>query len=395
MMNFLKNPCNIYLSFLTFYLIQGVMIPTGGTVFSQLILSCAMLMGIYYTVKTICLPNIPVYFTGLNMLFFMFIIYGILLLFSNHHYIIIFSWSEVPNSTFLKNIFLSLPNVYVFYYFSRKGYLTEKALKKWVIVFLASSVFRYIDNQMAFLDMMQLKGVQTKEMTNNMGYLFVALMPTIAVFKDKVRIQYGILILCMAFIMMAMKRGAIIVGTIMLIYILYFNYKYNKNVSKRKVIVFSLFIIVAAYFITEYMLESSDYFMSRIEQTKEGNSSGRNALYERYWNHFKNETDIFKYLLGNGANATLGIGVNYAHNDWLEIAIDEGVLGLVIYCIYWFCFWRTIASIKYNITAKLVLTLTFISFLIMTVFSMSYTEYSIYSCSVFGYYLAHYKEKEQ
>lgn len=395
MMKFLKNPCNIYLSFLTFYLIQGVMIPTGGTVFSQLILSCAMLMGIYYTVKTICLPNIPVYFTGLNMLFFMFIIYGILLLFSNHHYIIIFSWSEVPNSTFLKNIFLSLPNIYVFYYFSRKGYLTEKALKKWVIVFLASSVFRYIDNQMALLNMMQLKGVQTKEMTNNMGYLFVALMPTIAVFKDKVRIQYGILILCMAFIMMAMKRGAIIVGTIMLIYILYFNYKYNKNVSKRKVIVFSLFIIVAAYFITEYMLESSDYFMSRIEQTKEGNSSGRNALYERYWNHFKNETDIFKYLLGNGANATLGIGVNYAHNDWLEIAIDEGVLGLVIYCIYWFCFWRTIASIKYNITAKLVLTLTFISFLIMTVFSMSYTEYSIYSCSVFGYYLAHYKEKEQ
>ena len=143
------------------------------------------------------------------------------------------------------------------------------------------------------------------------------------------------------------------------------------------------------------MMESSDYFMSRIEQTKEGNSSGRNALYERYWNHFKNETDIFKYLLGNGANATLGIGVNYAHNDWLEIAIDEGVLGLVIYCIYWFCFWRTIASIKYNITAKLVLSLTFISFLIMTVFSMSYTEYSIYSCSVFGYYLAHYKEKEQ
>lgn len=395
MIKFLKNPCNIYLSFLTFYLIQGVMIPTGGTVFSQLILFCAMLMGIYYTVKTICLPNIPVYFTGLNMLFLMFIIYGILLLFSNHHYIIIYSWSEVPNSTFLKNIFLSLPNVYVFYYFSRKGYLTEKALKKWVIVFLASSVFRYIDNQMALLNMMQLKGVQTKEMTNNMGYLFVALMPTIAVFKDKVRIQYGILILCMAFIMMAMKRGAIIVGTIMLIYILYFNYKYNKNVSKRKVIVFSLFIIVAAYFITEYMMESSDYFMSRIEQTKEGNSSGRNALYERYWNHFKNETDIFKYLLGNGANATLGIGVNYAHNDWLEIAIDEGVLGLVIYCIYWFCFWRTIASIKYNITAKLVLTLTFISFLILTVFSMSYTEYSIYTCSVFGYYLAHYKEKEQ
>ena len=180
-----------------------------------------------------------------------------------------------------------------------------------------------------------LMGKDVKETTNNMGYLFVALMPTVALFKNKIRIQYVILIFCMAFIMMGMKRGAIIIGAVSLIYFLYFNYRYNKNVSKIKVVGFSLLIIVAAFFITEYMIDSSDYFESRIEQTKNGSSSGRDKIYEHFWNHFKNELDSSKFLLGNGANATLGIGINYAHNDWLEIAINQGVLGLVIYFIYW------------------------------------------------------------
>lgn len=397
MIRFLKNPCNFYITLMSFYSMQGTMIPTGGTAFSQLILLVTMLMGLYYTVKTISLKGKPVYFKGLSLLFFTLTIYGIILLFSDHHYVIKAKLidNEVTNFSYLKSLFLSLPNIYTFYYFSKEGYLTEKALRKWVIVFIGISVFRFFDYQITSIQSMLLIGKDVKETTNNMGYLFVALMPTVALFKNKIRIQYVILIFCMAFIMMGMKRGAIIIGAVSLIYFLYFNYRYNNNVSKIKVIGFSLLIIVAAYFITEYMIDSSDYFESRIEQTKNGSSSGRDKIYEHFWNHFKNELDSSKFLLGNGANATLGIGINYAHNDWLEIAINQGVLGLVIYFIYWLCFWRTVSSIKHNQTAKLVLTLTFISFFIKTIFSMSYTGYSMVSCSVFGYYLAHYKEKEQ
>lgn len=380
---------------MSFYSMQGTMIPTGGTVFSQLIFLIAMLMGLYYTIKTIGLNNKPVYFTGLNLLFLMFIIYGVLLLLSDHHYVIKYNGTVVPNFNYLKSIFQSLPNIYMFYYFSRLGYLTENNLRKWIIVFIGISVFRYFDNQMAFIQEMMLQGSDAKETTNNMGYLFASLIPTVAVFKDKTRIQYGLLIFCMAFLIMGMKRGAIIVGTVSMIYFLYFNYKYNKNVSKSRVVIFSLLIVITAYFIIDYMLESSDYFASRLQQTEKGYSSGRNEIYEHFWSHFKNEMNAFKFLFGNGANATLSIGVNYAHNDWLEIAINQGVLGLIIYCIYWLCFIKTIKSIKYNRTAKLVLALTFISFLIMTIFSMSYTGYSMIACTVFGYYLAHCKEIEK
>lgn len=397
MIKFLKNPCNVYISLLAFYSIQGGIIPTGGTVFSQLILFVAMLMGLYYTVKTISLNGQPVYLKTLTLLFFTLVVYGVILLFSDHHYVIhakLFD-NEVSNFSYLKNLFLSFPNIYTFYYFSRRGYLTEETLRKWVVLFFGIAVFRFFNYQIASIQAMLLSGISdVEETTNNMGYLFVALIPSVAIFKGKTRIQYCLLILCMVFIMMAMKRGAILIGVVSLIYFLYFNYKYNNNVSKIKVILFSVLIIIAAYFITEFMMDSSDYFISRIEQTKEGSSSGRDAIYEHFWNHFKNETDTYKFLLGNGANATLGIGINYAHNDWLEIAINQGVFGLIIFSIYWLGFFRTILSTKYNKTARFVLTITFIAYFIRAMFSMSYTEYSIFSCTVFGYYLAHYKDVE-
>lgn len=396
MKKFLKNPCNIYISLLAFYSMQGTIIPTGGTIFSQLILLIAMLMGLYYTAKTRQMKGKPIYFKGLNLLFVTLVVYGVILLLSDHHYIIkakLFD-NEVSKSSYLKSLFLSFPNIYTFYYFSRKNLLTESALRKWVIAFLGIAIFRFFDYQITSLQTLLLNGEDVEETTNNMGYLFVALMPGVVLFKNNIKLQYGIMIVCMTFVMMGMKRGAIIVGVVSLIYYLYFNFKYNNQISKGKVLFFSILIIVAAYFITEHMIESSDYFMSRIAQTREGNSSGRNEIYEYFWNHFKNEMDTFKFLFGNGANATLDIGINYAHNDWLEIAINQGVLGLVVYAIYWLCFCRTIKSIKYNKSAKLVLTLTFISFFIKTLFSMSYTGYSLFSCTVFGYYLAHCKNVE-
>lgn len=391
MKKIINNPCNVYISLLAFYSMQGTIIPTGGSALSQMIALITMLMGLYYTVKTMQMKGKPLYFKGLNLLFLTLVVYGVILLFSDHQFIVkarLFD-NEVGKSSYLKSLFLSFPNIYTFYYFSKKNLLTESSLRKWVIAFIGIAIFRFFDYQITTLQTMLLNGSNAEEVTNNMGYLFVALIPGVVLFKDNVKLQYCLLIICMTFVMMGMKRGSIIVGVFSLIYYLYFNFKYNNRVSKGKVVFFSILLIVAAYFITEHMMESSDYFMNRIAQTKEGNSSGRNEIYEHFWNHFKNEMNTFKFLFGNGANATLDIGENYAHNDWLEIAINQGVLGLVVYAIYWLCFLRTIKSIRYNKTAKLVLSLTFISFFIMTLFSMSYTEYSIFSCTVFGYYLAH------
>lgn len=373
------------------------MIPTGGSALSQMIVLVTMLMGLYYTVKVMAMKGKPVYFKGLNLLFFIFVVYGLVLLFSDHHYVIKakrFGDGTVSNFSFLKNIFLSLPNIYTFYYFSTKKYLTEKLLKGWVFALFGVAVFRFFDNQMSAIQVQLLEGIDSDEVTNNMGYLFVALIPSVALFRNKSLLQYGMMIFCMAFIVLGMKRGAIIVGVLLMLYFLYFNYRYHQSMSKTKVLFFSALIVIAAVYIVQYMMETSDYFMARIAQTEEGGSSGRDAIYEHFWNHFKNETDNVKFIFGNGANATLGIYINYAHNDWLEIAINQGVLGLVTYAFYWLCFLKTIWNTKHNKTARLVLSLAFISFFVETIFSMSYTGYSMMACTTFGYCLAHCQDQE-
>ena len=397
MTKFLKNPCNIYISLLAFYSMQGTMIPTGGSALSQMIVLTTMLMGLYYTVKVVAMKGKPVYFKGLNLLFFIFVVYGLVLLFSDHHYVIKakrFGDGTVSNFSFLKSIFLSLPNIYTFYYFSTKKYLTEKLLKGWVFALFGVAVFRFFDNQMSTIQVQLLEGIDSDEVTNNMGYLFVALIPSVALFRHKSFLQYGMMIFCMAFIVMGMKRGAIIVGVLLMLYFLYFNYRYHQSMSKTKVLFFSALIVIAAVYIVQYMMETSDYFMARIAQTEEGGSSGRDAIYEHFWNHFKNETDNVKFIFGNGANATLGIYINYAHNDWLEIAINQGVLGLVVYALYWLGFLKTIWNTKHNKTARLVLSLAFISFFVESIFSMSYTGYSMMACTTFGYCLAHCQDQE-
>lgn len=394
MNRFFKNPCNLYITLQAFYSMQGVMIPTGGTILSQAILMVTMLMGIYYMIQTFSMSGKPVYFKGLNLLFFTLSVYGILLLLSNHHYMVKAFGYVIPKSNYLKYLFLSFPNVYTFYYFARKGYLTESLLRKWVIVFFCIAIFRYFDYQMSALQQLALAGSDAEEVTNNMGYVFAALIPSLAIFRRNIRLQYGLLLVCIAFIVMGMKRGAVLVGAVSLLYFVYLSYKYNRF-SRWKMLFFVLLIVVASIGIVQYMLDTSDYFVGRVMQTEEGGSSGRDAIYGFFWNHFVNERDTFKYLFGNGANATLEIGVNYAHNDWLEIAINQGVLGLLVYLFYWLCFLKTVRQAKCNRTAQMVLTLTFLTFFIKTMFSMSYTDYSMVSCCAFGYYLVHYRDTER
>lgn len=379
----------------TFYSMQGSIIKTGGSTFSQLLVLFLIAMGLYYTFKTLLLPNKPVFFFGLNLLFAMFAVYGTILLFSDHHYIIQAKLydNEVSNTSYLKNIFMSLPNIYAFYYFTYKGFLSVESLKKWAYVFFCVAIFRFFDFQIGALQAAAILGNDATEVTNNMGYLFAALIPYVVLFENNLKKQYGLIIVCLIFLFWGMKRGAILVGILSLIYFMYFNYKFQGNISKLKIVLSTVILIAIGTIFFNYMMTSSDFFLMRYNATLEGGTNGRDYLFTTFYNHFIHESDSFKLFLGNGANATLEIGTNFAHNDWLEIAINQGILGLIVYAMYWFGFMQVISDSQHNHQAKLVFVLTFIGFFTKTFFSMSYTDYSITVSSIFAFYLANYNNQ--
>ena len=104
-------------------------------------------------------------------------------------------------------------------------------------------------------------------------------------------------------------------------------------------------------------------------------------------NHFLSEDNFVNFMFGHGANGSIRMFYDYAHNDWLELAINQGILGLFLYLLYWFGLNKYRIKSKHNNVIHAYFTLFIIVFLIKSFFSMSYNM-NIYASSVLGYMIA-------
>lgn len=384
------NRCDWFIIAWVLYYLQGVLYPTGGAISTGL-LGINLLVSIYCAIKIWKMPNNPPYIKGLNLLVLMFTIYGFaLILMSPSTIYYRMSGMSMASYNYIKAIYLSILPIYAFYYFSLKGYLTAERLRWWAVVFCISCVVSYFIYMQQSMEALLERGSSREEITNNVGYLFLSLIPVWVLYRKKPLLQYTGLAFSMAFLLMGMKRGAIAIGGVVFIYLIWQIIRNTRGKQRAIVILLTATLaIVGVYFVID-MMTSSDYFMQRLEDTKEGNSSGRDSLYSFFWTYFTEKADAIQYLFGRGANGTLEIYYNYAHNDWLEIAVNQGLLGIIVYAFYWkklYSTWRK----STNIEAKTILALVGIIYFAQTLFSMSYGDMTYVSTSVLGYALATYK----
>ncbi len=385
------NRCDWFIIVWVVYYLQGVLYSSGGAISTGL-LGINLLVSIYCAIKIWQMPNNPPYIKGLNLLVLMFSIYGFALILMNPstvHYSM--SGMSMASYNYIKSIYLSILPIYAFYYFSLKGYLTAERLRWWAVVFCISCVISYYIYMQQAMERILARGSSAEEITNNAGYLFLSLIPIFVLFRKKPLLQYAGLAFCMAFILMGMKRGAILIGGVVVPYLIWQIIKNARGKQRFIVILLTAVLAVAGVYFVIDMMTSSDYFLQRLEATKEGNSSGRDSLYSFFWTYFTEKADAIQYLFGRGANGTLEIYYNYAHNDWLEIAVNQGLLGIAVYAVYWKQFYSTWRQ-STNIEAKTILALVGIIYFAKTIFSMSYADMTYVCTSVLGYALATYKK---
>lgn len=331
-----------------------------------------ILMSLYYAFYANMKYKLPLYFKALNVLLVMFTIYGVLLLLSGEHLVVKATYYETANTDFLKTIYKSLLPVYPFYVFTKQGLLKESTVKFWFLIFL----------------LLAIRSVYRTKNIANIGYSFLALLPALVLFYKKPVIQYLGIMICGYYIVLCMKRGPILVGVVCLIWFMVVNMQKVSKKQKWVVGMVSLAVVFAGIWLYRYMMETNALFFYRITQTMEGDSSGRDELYNVFYEHFIHEENPFRFLFGYGADATLKIGENYAHNDWLEIATNHGVIGIVVYIIYWICFYISWRKNKWHPQAFMATGMVFIIYFIVTFFSMSYNSVLRCAAMVLGYYLA-------
>ena len=188
---------------------------------------------------------------------------------------------------------------------------------------------------------------------------------------------------------MGMKRGAILIGVICLIWFLHRTLKSTSQRNKLLLAILTTITLIVGTLYVRDFYDNSEYFQYRVEQTLDGDSSGRDNIVGLLWEYFINQDSMLNIMLGNGAYETINIAGKLAHNDWLELLICQGLLGIVIYIAYYASLWKMFKQNRNNILVYNIMGMCLIIMVASSLFSMSYNNLSLGITLCLGYCLAH------
>ena len=120
----------------------------------------------------------------------------------------------------------------------------------------------------------------------------------------------------------------------------------------------------------------------------EGETSGRDFIQGFLIDYYMTQYTPMEQLVGRGGNATLEVLGQFAHNDWIELGINQGLLGMLLYLFYWISFVKLLMKRHVPPEVRTALAMIFVIYFLKTFFSMSYSGYTLYASMVFGYGIA-------
>lgn len=369
------NRCDWFVFIYSLYLLQDILYSRG--IINQALQVIFVVWGLVIACKCVLTqPKAPHFLKAVVLLLIMFLVYGGIALVKGS--IVVNRYSqELTGVNYMQHALNSLLPIFVFYDYTRLGLLTSERIRKYLLLLLPMTILLFVKN-MALAD--------GKEITNNVGYMMLSLLPYVYLFHKSLSVQYLYLSILMFFVIFSVKRGAILIFAISVVYFLF---ALRKRVSLNKIVnvLLSATFVGFAVFIVQSRIHVSDYFNERIAQTLEGNMSGRDVIYLSILNEITQDTDFINFMFGRGANSTMTIAGHLAHQDWLEIACNNGLIGVCLFVYFFLSLLRSLINAKRSLPVNLFdmfLTLSFIIFA-KSLLSMSIHNIDLSLAILLGY----------
>lgn len=219
------------------------------------------------------------------------------------------------------------------------------------------------------------------------SYFALIVLPLVLLCPSKI-IRAVAWVITLVVIVSSIKRGglfAFLAGVIV--------YVFCKQLVSKKSIAFS-FIILSLTLITLLigLIYSIDWFESdvieRFNNIKDDGGSGRIDIWQLVIQNIS-DSDIVSFLSGHGYLSvrilTKSAGLP-AHNDFLEIFYDFGVIGIILYAIAWISLIRKtiILLFKKSEFAPILAMLVIIFFILSMLSIVYYYFYIVYICLILG-----------
>lgn len=308
------------------------------------------------------------------------------------HFLISYLWQN-PSTTQIGNILSAMLSLSLFVCLSEKGVMGEKFFSFAGIVLLLVSIIKYYYAER--LALIELDRKDDFDITNNASISFLMILPMLFLIKSNIQ-KWSSLLVCIFFLISGAKRGNIIAAIIPLVLFVHCLFKDSRHSILKTI--FALLVITGVSYLTYYWMITDEYLLYRIEQTAEGYSSGRSEIYLGAWKAWLDSNNFFTYLFGYGFDGTVHQPLTlyrYAHNDWLEILVDYGLLGIPFYLMVFLSLIRPIKRVQ-TYEMKMVLLSSVFIWLFKSAYSMGFTEeaFSIMMISM-GTALGNYKIEMQ
>jgi len=362
---------NLLFSFLCIYFAQGFFYP-NGSVISKISLLFVLGVSFVFFIKEIVVINKNL-FVSFLLAFILMNIIG---------FIIGMEYGGIYYSQ-LRNIMTAILPFFAVYSLTKASFIKEKHLRILFVAMLIISILNFYHSQSVLMFEQDRENV-----LSNAGYMFVALLPLVFLFDKKKLMQMVFLMLMMFMTIKSAKRGAIITFGLGALVILFYQLKNSPSDKRLASYALSFLMIIVVMFFAIDQLHNNEFLLKRMENISDG--SGRSRIYSNLFNAWVDSDSLLNYIFGFGFVATIsksGSG-HLAHNDWLELLTNFGLLGVFLYLftlgyllIYFF--------IKSNDDkSRYGMLLIFVLWFFQTGFSMFYTSSSsVFSLMLIAYYL--------
>lgn len=324
------------------------------------ILAAMMFINMFFFAKNLSLSRKPAIIYSISL----FLILNTLYYFFSVSFLNLVS----PTKSFLiyKTILLASSCIYPLFYWSSKGYNLMK-------ITLWFSILYFIGICYSELKVIPDKSI---EEVNNIGYHYLNFIPFIFLIPRRPYLKIALCLCLNLLIVSSAKRGAIL--TMGLVDIIFFTYILrSKELGTNflaKVLLYVVLTCAGVYVLKS--IQQNTFVMERFEQLESGNSSGRNLIYASLINNWVNHYDVVQQVIGGGFCKVPTINVHrgvYAHNDWLELLIDLGLLGVIVYLVVITNMFRVVYETQ-NSQLKYMAGIIAIIWLLKSFFSMSYID---------------------
>lgn len=339
------------------YYAQGALYPTG-TILSKIALALIFIICAYYLVKLSLIKS------SWNNLFY--IMWTSLLLLNVFGFVITYAVDSTVGEHFgmLRGILISLLPFYPCYFFSKRNNLTAKYLAAFALLSLPILVMNFYVNEANVLE------TGREVVVNNAAYAIIGLIPFLFLIKSRV-LSLALTFIIIVMTITGLKRGAIFVGGIGLM--IYFYYLMRTVSGKNKGFIYSLSFIALCcitYFAYD-LFASNELLINRMMQISEG-GSGRDRIFLTILSSWANAESALNLLFGYGFAASFSLAGNYAHNDWLELLSNFGLLGIFIYLMLFFAATKYVFHKGWSIDKRLTMLVIIVMWFLITLFSMGY-----------------------